>query len=129
MTQGAMWHEINEDGLSLLIEIAGEDPETVDNADAWVTTPDGRRWTATFMTPAEIARILDRWTRTGESLSGTYFTCPDLVIIREPGVRSIAATIKDLVTTGDHERVLDEIAPDDFEDSEDPDVSPPGRPT
>ncbi|MDY0812636.1 hypothetical protein, partial [Kitasatospora purpeofusca] len=65
---------------------AGEQAETVENVDAEVTASDGTRWSATFMTLSEVARIMDRRTFTGESKGGQYFQCPDLVIVRSGGI-------------------------------------------
>jgi hypothetical protein len=44
-----------------------DDPAAVANVDIEIRQDGGRRWGATLLTPAEIARLLDRWGQTGES--------------------------------------------------------------
>lgn len=102
-------HEVAEGGLTLAVELGGDSPDTVENCDGWVTLADGSTWSATFLTYAELGRIMDRWKSTGECLGGSYFTCPDLVLVRAPGVQSMFAAVKDLVAHGDHELSLRRI--------------------
>ena len=78
-----------------------DDPSTLENADALVTMPDGSRRSATFLTVAEVARILDRWKVSGESRSGGYLRVPDLIVTREPGVSAMVAALEDLMEEGD----------------------------
>lgn len=96
-------YEISEGGLTLQVELGAEPPDQVENADGWIMLPDGQAWSATFLTYGELGRIFDRWQATGECLNGTYFTCPDLVLTRRPGVREMFASVQDLVAHGDHE--------------------------
>ncbi|MCG6495519.1 hypothetical protein [Kitasatospora sp. A2-31] len=84
---------------------ADDSVETVDNVDAELIHPDGRRWSATFMTLDEISRVMDRWRETGECFEGRYFHCDDLVIVRDPGVQVMVEVF---------ERILDEGDPDDI---------------
>lgn len=79
---------------------ADDQAATVENVDAHITASDGTKWSATFMTPEEISRILDRWTDTGEYLSGHYFRCPDLVIVRRKGVPSMVTALEDIFSDG-----------------------------
>ncbi|MEU0511200.1 hypothetical protein [Amycolatopsis sp. NPDC006125] len=103
-------HTMIAEGVVLEVELGGDAPGSVENADAWVTLADGTRWTATFLTYAEIGRIMGRHRRSGEYLSGGYFTCPaDLVVLAEPGVRAMLDAVVDLVATGGHESVLHRI--------------------
>ncbi|HET6288160.1 MAG TPA: hypothetical protein VFG15_15605 [Amycolatopsis sp.] len=102
-------YERTENGLKLELELGGDPPEACENADGWVTLPDGSRWTATFLSYAELGRILDRWKVSGECLNGTYFTCPDLVLIREPGVRNMFSAVQDLVADGGHALALGRV--------------------
>ena|SRR5215207_1752170 len=75
---------------------AEDDPATVGNVDAVVTLNDGTRWSATFLTLDEIARILDRWTTSGEGLGGSFFACPDLVIVRCRGIPAMVDVLEGL---------------------------------
>ncbi|WP_409465226.1 hypothetical protein [Amycolatopsis sp. GA6-003] len=71
----------------------GEDPDEVDNVDVEVHCPDGSRWSATMVTLDEADRIMRRWESTGECAGGSYFAVPDGLIVREPGVRNMAAVL------------------------------------
>jgi hypothetical protein len=51
-----------------------EDLEAVDNVDVDVRLADGSRWGATIFTLAEVARLLDSCSHTGEALSGAGFS-------------------------------------------------------
>ncbi|MFG1821417.1 hypothetical protein ACGFIJ_02930 [Microbispora bryophytorum] len=75
----------------------GYEPDTADQVDATITFPDGSRRYATFMTLDVVQKIMDKDTRTGESLGGRYFWCSDLIIIRDVGFEEMAAAIRDLV--------------------------------
>lgn len=101
--------EVAEDGLLFEVELGSDAPEAVENADGWVTLSDGTRWSVTFLTYAELGRILGRWAESGECLGGRYFTCPDLVLTRTPGVATMFAAVKDLVANGDHELALQRV--------------------
>src|SRR5690606_31106041 len=88
-SQGALrkltMYEISENGLTLRVELGGDEPDEVENADGWVLVPGGGEWSATFLTHREMGRVMERWRSTGECLGGAYFTCPDLVVTRRPG--------------------------------------------
>src|SRR5262245_55152049 len=99
-------YEIAEGRLKLQLELGEDSPEASENADGWVTLPDGTKWSATFLSHAELGRIMGRWRVTGECLNGGYFTCPDLVLIRSPGVQAMFAAVRDMVAKGDHELSL-----------------------
>ncbi|GAA0900077.1 MULTISPECIES: hypothetical protein [Streptomyces] len=105
-------YEISESGLKVEIELGGDSPETVENADGWVELPNGEKWAATFLTYAEVGRILDRWSRTGEFLNGGYFVCSDLVMVRNPGAREMFNAVKDMVATGSHRGHLTRVDPE-----------------
>lgn len=79
----------------------GYDPDSADEADATIVLPDGTRRYATFMTIDTIARVMARWSASGECLNGGYFWCSDLIIIREPGFQAMTEAIRDLISTGE----------------------------
>ncbi|WP_221332080.1 polymorphic toxin-type HINT domain-containing protein [Nocardiopsis composta] len=112
-SQGALrkltMYEISENGLTLRVELGGDEPDEVENADGWVLVPGGGEWSATFLTHREMGRVMERWRSTGECLGGAYFTCPDLVVTRRPGVREMFAAVRDMVANGDHETTLRRI--------------------
>jgi len=99
----------------------GHEPETAGEADATITFPDGSRRYATFMTLDVVRRIMDKDARTGESLGGRYFWCSDLIIIRDVGLESMAAAIRDLISSGDIEGTCGLLDPLE-EDEEEADV-------
>ncbi|MFG1681381.1 hypothetical protein ACGFNP_14555 [Nonomuraea sp. NPDC049269] len=86
--------------------------ETADEADATITLPDGTRRYATFMTPAVVSKVMDRWRDTGECLNGRYFWCSDQIIIRDPGLASMIAAVRDMIATGEIESACGALPPD-----------------
>lgn len=99
-------YRIVDEALELQIELGDEPPEAIENADAWLILPDGSKWSITFLTYRELGRLMRRWATTGEYLGGAYFTCPDVVVVRDPGVTAMLAAVKDLVAKGEHELTL-----------------------
>ncbi|MEU5433256.1 hypothetical protein AB0G73_07745 [Streptomyces sp. NPDC020719] len=82
--------------LFTVVFTLGEDdePETVEDADAVITAPNGTRWSASFMTLRKVQEVMDRWIATGENVNGHYFQSRDLVIVREGGVESMVSALK-----------------------------------
>ncbi|MDX3227039.1 hypothetical protein [Streptomyces sp. ME19-01-6] len=105
-------YEIIENGLKVEIELGGDSPDTVENADGWVELPNGEKWAATFLTYAAVGKILEKWSHTGEYLNGGYFVCSDLVIVRRPGVREMFNAVRDLVETDSHQSFLTRVDDD-----------------
>jgi hypothetical protein len=91
--------------LTLLLGV-GDREDGVENVDAVLTLEDGSRWSATVLSLAEITALMERWRESGEYLSGRYFTCPDLVIVREAGVSNIAEVFSEILRTGGPEGIL-----------------------
>jgi hypothetical protein len=79
---------------------ASDDTETIENVDVEVVLDDGSRWSATFLTLAEIARLMARWKVTGECLGGAFFQCADLVIVERGGIAEAADLLRRLVDSG-----------------------------
>ena len=100
--------DIGSAELTLLVG-KGEVAERVENVDAYVRLVDGSRWSATVISLPEIARIMERWRATGEYLGGRYFTCPDLVIVREGGIANIIDAFKEIMRTGGPEGILQRV--------------------
>lgn len=95
---GAEPHRVVKHGIGIEFLLAdGEDAANVDNIDAVIEMPDGRRWGATLITVRAVERILERWRRSGESAGGLYVRIPDLVLMSSPGVDQMVAAILDLV--------------------------------
>jgi hypothetical protein len=88
---------------------AEDDAATVENVDAEVILRDGSRWSATFLSVAEIARILKRWQVSGECSSGAYFRCPDLIVVSRGGIDTMGNIIRGILASGDLGSVLTRI--------------------
>jgi hypothetical protein len=99
-------YEVEEGSFKLQVELGGDPPDQVENADGWVTVQGEGTWSATFITLAELNRLMNRWHGTGEYLSGAYFICPDLVLLRNPGVDAILTVVRHLVDTGGYEALV-----------------------
>ncbi|TKK90840.1 hypothetical protein FDA94_03500 [Herbidospora galbida] len=113
------FYRVSESGFEMLIpRWEGYEPETAEEADATIVFPDGSRRYATFMTLDVVRRIMDKDVRTGESLGGRYFWCSDLIIIRDVGFESMAAVIRDLISSGDIEGACGLLDPLDGDDEE-----------
>ncbi|EFL17715.1 hypothetical protein [Streptomyces sp. C] len=91
------FHIVDTARFSVTYVLGDDDrPETVENTDAIITAPDGKQWSATLLTLAEIARIMDRWSATGECADGSYLQVRDLVVVREPGVEAMTRALVDI---------------------------------
>ncbi|MFC1410073.1 hypothetical protein ACEZCY_12440 [Streptacidiphilus sp. N1-12] len=85
----------------------------VSNVDAEVRLPDGSRWSATIVTSAEVERLMDHWTDTGEATGGRYFWSSDALIVQDPGVVPMAKVIAGLVDTGELRQIFKQLDPPD----------------
>ena len=83
-----------------------EDLEAVDNVDVDVRLADGSRWGATLLTLAEVARLMDSWSRTGEALSGRVFWCVNQLIVRDPGIDNMVAVLGGLIDSGEFTHIF-----------------------
>ncbi|MFB8174328.1 hypothetical protein ACFC60_40930 [Kitasatospora purpeofusca] len=105
------WYRVRTDRFqATFFPGAGESLDTVCNVDVEVRlTADGSRWTATVLTLAEVDRLMERWSRTGEALGGRYFWCSDGLIVREPGIASMTQVLTGLLDDGDFTEVLQRV--------------------
>lgn len=85
---------------------AEDDPASAENADAEITMPDGTRWSATLLTLGEIGRIMERWRTSGGCHEGAYFRCPDLVVIRDPGISAMVEALDAALAGGPPEGIV-----------------------
>ncbi|MFB7617088.1 hypothetical protein [Kitasatospora sp. NPDC056181] len=100
-------HQVSTPRFDAVFMLGADDTvESVENVDAELILPDGRRWSATFMTLDEISRVMGRWRGTGEALGGRYFHCDDLVIVREAGVQAMVDVFAGILDEGDPDDVL-----------------------
>ncbi|MEU1720517.1 hypothetical protein ACNF49_00970 [Actinomadura sp. ATCC 39365] len=111
------FYRISKPGFEMLIpRWEGYAPETADEADATITLADGTRRYATFMTLGVVSKIMDHQRETGECLSGRYFWCSGLIIIRGPGFDSMIAAVEDLIARGEIADACAVLPPLDEED-------------
>lgn len=82
--------------IDILLQ-GGVDPECMELGDSIVTLPNGAKYSALMITREEIARIMNRHQVTGESLDGSYFCAPDLIVIRNKGVSAMVDVVRDIV--------------------------------
>lgn len=89
--------------------------EDVANVDVEVVVDaDGSRWSATFLTLDEVARLMARWSETGEFLGGRIFPFgQDMVILRSAGLPFMVEVLEALVHSGEFREVLVRLDPDD----------------
>jgi hypothetical protein len=67
------------DDPTFRLRLALEDGEALDqvcNVDGWIDVPGDGSWTATFLTLAEVGRLMARWNETGEHAGGAYSSQP-----------------------------------------------------
>ena len=79
------------------------------NSDVIVTFPDGRRWTATFVSYENISTMRLKNQETGECLTGRYFWAADLVLVDEVTRSRIGDVINDLLARGEFAGAFKEI--------------------
>ncbi|KJY29911.1 hypothetical protein VR45_28955 [Streptomyces sp. NRRL S-495] len=94
--------------VSLLSSVVScEDLDVVCNVDVEVRlTADGSRWSATVFALAEVERIMQRWSRTGEAQGGRCFSCSDGLVVRDPGIDNMTQVLAGLLDDGDFAQVL-----------------------
>lgn len=67
------WYRVRtEDFEALFLPGPDEDLDSVCNVDVEVRLTDGSRWSATVRTVAEVERLMENWSRSGEALGGRY---------------------------------------------------------
>jgi hypothetical protein len=79
---------------------------SVENVDVEVILNDGSRWSATFISLAEIGRVMERWKATGEHLSGTYLRVPDLILVNQGGIEEMVSVLNSILAGGSLETAL-----------------------
>ncbi|MER7705894.1 hypothetical protein ABTX81_23740 [Kitasatospora sp. NPDC097605] len=102
------WYRVRTDHFEAsFLPGAGEPLDGVCNIDVEVRlAADGSRWSATVFTLAEVERLLERCSRTGEAPDGRSFWCSDALIVRDPGIGSMTRVLAGLFDSGDLTRVL-----------------------
>lgn len=86
-------------------------PEAAEDADVHVRLADGTWRYASLFTLNQVAKILGKDRRTGETGGGAYFWCTDLVIVPEAGVSAMTRALDELVHSGEIETACQQIPP------------------
>jgi hypothetical protein len=81
----------------------GEWTPDSDSTDVIVTSADGSRQIATFISYEYIRTLTDRNRRSGENISGAYLWVRDMVLIDEVRRPRIEEVVNDLISGGDFE--------------------------
>ncbi|MFE7116126.1 hypothetical protein ACFU99_11975 [Streptomyces sp. NPDC057654] len=96
------WYRVcMEDFEALFLLGPGEDLDSVCNVDVEVRLADGSRWSATVFTVAEVERLMESWSRSGEALGGRYFWCADGLVVRDSGIDAMTQVIRGLLDAGE----------------------------
>ncbi|MFJ5886601.1 hypothetical protein [Kitasatospora cineracea] len=105
------WYRVRTDHFEAsFLPSTGEPLDSVCNIDVEVRlTADGSRWSATVFTVAEVERLMQRWSRTGEALAGRYFWCSDGLIVRDPGIDNMTQVLAGLLDDGDFTQILQRL--------------------
>ncbi|MEV7217995.1 hypothetical protein AB0O31_33495 [Kitasatospora cineracea] len=105
------WYRVRTDHFEAsFLPGAGEPLDSVCNIDVEVRlTADGSRWSATVFTVAEVERLMQRCSRTGEALAGRYFWCSDSLIVRDPGIDNMTQVLAGLLDDGDFTQILQRL--------------------
>lgn len=77
--------------------------------DVEVRLADGSRWSVTVFTVAEIQRLMERWSRSGDAMSGRYFWCSDGLMVRDLGIEYMAQVIAGLLHSGAFAEILQRL--------------------
>ncbi|WP_406384424.1 hypothetical protein [Streptomyces sp. NBC_01618] len=110
----APWYRVRTERFQAsFLPSANEPLDAVCNVDVEVRlTADESRWSATVFTLAEVERLMEKDSRTGESLNGRYFWCSDGLIVRDPGIDNITHVLTGLLDCGDFTQVLQRLDDD-----------------
>ncbi|SNT60500.1 hypothetical protein SAMN05216276_10784 [Streptosporangium subroseum] len=101
------WYRVRTDAFEVSFALDDEkDIDLICNIDVFVRLRDGSSWSATIFTLAEVGRLMDRWSETGEAQDGRYFWCSDGLIVREPGLRAMTEVIVGLVESEEFSQVF-----------------------
>ena len=81
------------------------EPTKDDNAEVRIELADGRAYSVTFFTLANLETLMARWGRTGECANGLYVWATNMIVVQEITHAVINRVAQDLVETGDIEKI------------------------
>jgi len=79
------------------------EPTEDDNVDVRIELADGRAYSLTFFTIANLATLMARWGKTGECANGLYVWAKNMIVVQEISQTVITKVVQDLVETGEIE--------------------------
>lgn len=107
------WYRVRTDAFEAsFLPSPDEDLDSVCNVDVEVRLMDGSRWSATVFTVTEVTRLMESWAGSGEALGGRYFSCSDGLIVRYPGIDSVAHVIAGLIENDEFSEIFQRLADD-----------------
>ncbi|MFE3900620.1 hypothetical protein ACFXPY_09700 [Streptomyces sp. NPDC059153] len=107
------WYRVRTDAFEAsFLPSPDEDLDLVCNVDVEVRLMDGSRWSATVFTVAEVTRLMEAWAGSGEALGGRYFSCSDGLIVRDPGIDSMAHVIAGLIENDEFSETFKRLSDD-----------------
>ncbi|MCY0950635.1 hypothetical protein [Streptomyces sp. H27-S2] len=107
------WYRVRAEAFEAsFLPSSGEDLDAVCNVDAEVMLTDGSRWSATVFTVAEVARLMETWTTSGEALGGRYFWVSDGLIVRDPGIDNMTHVIAGLIEADEFSAIFQRFEDD-----------------
>lgn len=115
-----MGYEQQQDAIWIEAEhwTPGEWSPTDANSDVIVTQVNSSCWLACFFSYTNIKTLTEKNKRTGENLSGTYFWSSDMILVDEVSRQRIEEVVRELINTGDFERIFRCIQPEDEKETD-----------
>jgi len=84
----------------------GQDPLSGKSADAFVHFENGASYAVTLFTLEGIRMIMEKDVQTGECAGGAYFTCVDLLVLKQIDADHFRLAVDDLLKSGEFESVF-----------------------
>ncbi|MFE6955468.1 hypothetical protein [Streptomyces sp. NPDC057696] len=107
------WYRVRTDAFEAsFLPSPDEDLDSVCNVDVEVRLMDRSRWSATVFTVGEVTRLMEAWAGSDEALGGRYFSCSDGLIVRDPGIDSVAHVIAGLIENEEFSEIFQRLADD-----------------
>jgi hypothetical protein len=79
------------------------------NVDVVVEFASGRRFGATFFTPENLERLMDRYKQSGECAQGLYVWASEMIVIRRVSPDAIRIAVADLIEAGEFQKAFREL--------------------
>jgi hypothetical protein len=81
------------------------EPTDDDNVDVRIELADGRAYSVTFFTIANLATLMTKWGKTGECANGLYVWAKNMIVVQQISLTVIRKVVQDLIDTGEIESV------------------------